>query len=79
VAAARPYPVGAAAVTTAAVAGTAALAYSASHPGYAVAGLPCSASPYAWNGVSYYQCGSTWYTRGYVDGNVGYVVSGPPG
>jgi hypothetical protein len=44
-----------------------------------VAGLPCSASPYAVNGISYYQCGSTWYTRGYVDGNVGYVVTGPPG
>jgi hypothetical protein len=73
------YPVGAAAVTTAAVAGTAALAYSASNPGYAVAGLPCSASPYGWNGVSYYQCGSTWYTRSYVDGNVAYVVTGPPG
>jgi hypothetical protein len=44
-----------------------------------VAGLPCSASPYAVNGISYYQCGSTWYTRSYVDGNVAYVVTGPPG
>jgi hypothetical protein len=73
------YPVGAAAVTTAAVAGTAAVAYSASNPGYAVAALPCSASPYAWNGISYYQCGSNWYTRSYVNGNVAYVVTGPPG
>jgi hypothetical protein len=69
---ARPYAgYGAAAVTTAVVAGTAAAAYSAS--------LPCSASPYAWNGVSYYQCGSSWYTRSYVNGNVAYVVTGPPG
>ena len=74
---ARPYAgYGAAAVTAGAVtagvvaAGTAA-AYSAS--------LPCSASPYAWNGASYYQCGSSWYTRGYVNGNVAYVVTGPPG
>jgi len=57
--------------------GTAA-AYSASQS-YAVATLPCSANPYAVSGIYYYQCGSTWYTRSYVDGNVAYVVTGPPG
>jgi len=75
---ARPYGYGAAAaVTTAAVVGTAA-AYSASQS-YATATLPCSASPYSMHGTYYYQCGSTWYTRSYVDGNVAYVVTGPPG
>jgi len=43
------------------------------------AALPCSASVMVVNGVSYYQCGSMWYTRSYVDGNVAYVVTNPPG
>jgi hypothetical protein len=32
------------------------------------------------NGVSYYNCGGTWYSRGYQGGNVTYiVVNAPPG
>jgi hypothetical protein len=44
----------------------------------AVTALPCSADPILVNGVTYYQCDSTWFTRSYVDGNVAYVVTNPP-
>jgi hypothetical protein len=47
--------------------------------GTAWAALPCSASLTVVSGVSYYQCGSTWFTRSYVDGNIAYVVTNPPG
>jgi hypothetical protein len=30
------------------------------------------------NGVNYYQCGPTWFTRNYVDGDVAYVATNPP-
>jgi hypothetical protein len=30
------------------------------------------------NGVSYYQCGSTWYQPSYQGGNVTYIVVSPP-
>jgi hypothetical protein len=30
------------------------------------------------NGVSYYQCGSTWYQPSYQGGNVTYIVVNPP-
>jgi hypothetical protein len=30
------------------------------------------------NGAMYYQCGTTWYSRGYVNGNVNYVVVPKP-
>jgi hypothetical protein len=30
------------------------------------------------NGVTYYQCGSTWYQRGYQSGTVVYIVGAPP-
>jgi hypothetical protein len=44
----------------------------------AVAELPCAASPVNVSDVSFYQCGSTWYTRAYVSGSLAYVVSSPP-
>jgi hypothetical protein len=47
--------------------------------GTAVAALPCNASSMSVNDITYYQCGSTWFTRSYVDGNVAYVVTNPPG
>jgi hypothetical protein len=46
--------------------------------GNAWAALPCNASSMSVNGITYYQCGSTWFTRSYVDGNVAYVVTNSP-
>ena len=40
--------------------------------------LPCDYTTAFINGSTYYQCGSTWYSRGYVNGNVTYVVVQPP-
>ena len=47
--------------------------------GTAWATLPCAASSMTVNEVTYYQCGSTWFTRSFVDGNLAYVVTNPPG
>ena len=44
----------------------------------ALASLPCEAQITVANGVNYYQCGSTWYTRAYQGDAVVYVPSGPP-
>ena len=44
----------------------------------ALASLPCEASITVANGVSYYQCGSNWYTRAYQGDVVVYVPAGPP-
>jgi len=44
----------------------------------ALATLPCEAAITVANGISYYQCSSTWYTRAYEGDNVVYVPSGPP-
>jgi len=40
--------------------------------------LPCTATVVIVNGVSYYQCGASWYSRGYVGGSVTYIVASPP-
>ena len=40
--------------------------------------LPCSYTTAFVNGVTYYQCGTTWYSRGYVNGTVNYVVVQKP-
>lgn len=40
--------------------------------------LPCSPTTAYLNGVTYYRCGSDWYTRAYSGGNVSYTVVGPP-
>jgi hypothetical protein len=78
--------------TTAIVAGTAAVVgaaaansnNAASAPVYAeptvtvVAALPCDTGPVVYNDISFYQCGSAWFTRAYVSGSVAYVVSSPP-
>ena len=40
--------------------------------------LPCTGNVVIVNGASYYQCGTTWYNRGYQGGTVVYMVSGPP-
>jgi hypothetical protein len=44
----------------------------------ALASLPCEPQISTANGISYYQCGSNWYTRAYQGDAVVYVPSGPP-
>ena len=46
--------------------------------GTAVAVLPCSATVTTVNGVTYYSCGTTYYTQSYSGGSVVYVPSAPP-
>jgi hypothetical protein len=42
--------------------------------------LSCTPTTVIVGGVSYYQCGSTWYNRGYSGGSTTYVViNAPPG
>lgn len=67
---------GAAFVAGAAV-GAAAASAAGSTTTY-VAVLPCSYTTVFINGATYYRCGSTWYSRGYVNNNVTYVVVSPP-
>ena len=43
---------------------------------YAV--LPCSANAFTVDGMTYYTCGSTYYTQSYSEGSVVYVQSAPP-
>lgn len=38
----------------------------------------CTPTTVVVGGTSYYQCGSTWYTRAYQGGSVTYVVTDPP-
>ncbi|MGH8755483.1 MAG: hypothetical protein ACREU0_06615 [Burkholderiales bacterium] len=40
--------------------------------------LPCSATVMTINGVTYYRCGTTYYTQSYSGGSVVYVPSAPP-
>ncbi|HZC00494.1 MAG TPA: hypothetical protein VE844_03760, partial [Gammaproteobacteria bacterium] len=39
--------------------------------------LPCTPSVVAASGVTYYRCGSTWYTQAYAGGGVSYVTVAP--
>jgi hypothetical protein len=42
--------------------------------------LSCRTTTVVVTGVSYYQCGSSWYQRGYSGGSTTYVViNAPPG
>jgi hypothetical protein len=68
--------VAAALVVGAAVGVTAAAA--ASQPTY-VTTIPCSATVVVKGSVTYCQCGTTWYTRGYQSDTVLYMVGPPPG
>ncbi|HEX3418514.1 MAG TPA: hypothetical protein VHT21_19230 [Stellaceae bacterium] len=67
---------GTVATAGAVAAGTAAVARARTT---AVAALPCSADPVLVNGITYYKCDWTWFTRSYIDGDVAYVVTNPPG
>jgi hypothetical protein len=40
--------------------------------------LSCTPTIVVANGVTYYNCDSTWYTRGNVSGEVVYVVATAP-
>ena len=40
--------------------------------------LPCSANAISVNGITYYSCGTTYYTQSYSEGSVVYVQSAPP-
>jgi hypothetical protein len=44
----------------------------------AFSALTCSPTTVIVGGVSYYQCGGTWYSRGYEGGNVTYIVVNAP-
>lgn len=66
------HPVAAVAVTTAAVATTAAVI------GSMVNTIPPSCAPVNVNGYTYQQCGSTWYQPQFVGTSTTYVVVAPP-
>ncbi|NLC70588.1 MAG: hypothetical protein GX751_04420 [Desulfuromonadaceae bacterium] len=40
--------------------------------------LPCTAATVIVNGTTFYQCGTTWYSRGYQGNNIVYIVATPP-
>ena len=54
-----------------------AVAASAAQPTY-VTTLPCTTKAVVVNGATYYDCGGTWYTRGYSGGTVVYTETAPP-
>jgi hypothetical protein len=55
-------------------------AASASSSTTYVATLPCTAAAVVVNGISYYNCSSAWYQRGYSGSQVTYIaVAAPPG
>jgi hypothetical protein len=66
------HPVAAAAVTTAAIVGTAALI------GSIVYSPPAGCIPVGVGGVTYQQCGSTWYQPQFSGTTTQYVVVNPP-
>ncbi|MFA9439082.1 hypothetical protein ACDA63_05540 [Uliginosibacterium sp. sgz301328] len=66
------HPIATAAVATAAVVTTAAVVGSIVHS------LPPSCSVVSVNGITYQQCGSTWYQPQYAGTTVQYVVVNPP-
>jgi hypothetical protein len=67
------HPVATAAAVTAAAVATAAVVGSIAYS------VPSSCVTTVVGGVSYYQCGSTWYQPQYAGTNVQYVVVNPPG
>jgi hypothetical protein len=44
----------------------------------AFAALPCTHTTVVVGGVTYYQCGSTWYQPAYAANGVTYVIVNPP-
>src|SRR5262245_55777020 len=70
------HPVATAAVATAAVATTAAV--TSAVVGSIVHSVPPSCVPVVINGITYQQCGTTWYQPQYAGSSVQYVVIAPP-
>jgi hypothetical protein len=66
------HPVATAAAVTATVAVTAAVV------GSIVRSVPPNCSPYSYRGMTYQQCGGTWYQPQYVGNDVQYVVVNAP-
>jgi len=40
--------------------------------------LPCAATPVDVGGVTYFACGTSWYTQAYASSGVTYVQAAPP-
>ncbi|WP_432724068.1 hypothetical protein R0381_000622 [Jeongeupia wiesaeckerbachi] len=57
---------------------TAAVAVTAAVIGSITRTLPPNCAPYAYSGVTYQQCGNTWYQPQYSGTTVQYVVVNPP-
>ena len=52
--------------------------YTTPPPAAGYTSLPCTPSVIAVSGVTYYQCGSTWYNQAYSGDSVTYVTVAPP-
>jgi hypothetical protein len=50
----------------------------ADKPASAFNALTCTPTTVVVNGVTYYSCGGAWYTRGYQEGSVTYIVVNAP-
>jgi hypothetical protein len=65
-------------VVGAAVVGVAVAASTPAPTTTYVTTLPCAATAVSVEGVSYYKCGDSWYTRGYAGSQVTYLAVPPP-
>jgi len=63
-------------VAGAIIGGTAAIVGAAIGSTYST--LPCTPTVSMFGGLTYYQCGQTYYQQTYIDNSVTYVVSEPP-
>ncbi len=63
---------------TAAVVGAAAAPNTVVYQTAPVAVLPCAATPVDVDGVTYFACGSDWYTQAYASSGAIYVQVAPP-
>jgi hypothetical protein len=66
------------AVVAATTPDTATTTVVATAPATVTAAPPCNVAPTAINGVTYYNCGSTWYAAGYGGDGLVYVPVPPP-
>lgn len=66
------------AIVGATVVGVAAAASTPEPTTVYVTTLPCEATAVSVEGVSYYKCGDSWYTRGYAGSQVTYLSVPPP-
>jgi hypothetical protein len=66
------------AIVGATIVGVAAAASTPEPTTVYVSTLPCEATAVSVEGVSYYKCGDSWYTRGYAGSQVTYLSVPPP-